>query len=132
MERTKNRILGWSWFGINLKGGEDLAAGKVAYVIFRALQMVSGPDRRRLAAILGSEKLRRDEKIMREGIGLIRNSGSLSVCAVEATRMVEREWRRFSGFVPPSQSKMMLRILCTGLMNLSRPRSGRTSSSAEI
>ena len=103
------------------KRGEDLAAGKVTYVIFRALQMLSGPDRRRLTAILCSEKLRRDEKTVREGIELIRSSGSLSVCAREATRMVEREWRRFSGFVPPSQSKTMLRILCAGLMNLSVP-----------
>ncbi|MFA5268496.1 MAG: polyprenyl synthetase family protein [Methanoregula sp.] len=97
--------------------GDDLAAGKLTYVIIRALELLDNPDRLRLRQILCSEHLRQDSQTMNEGIALVRKSGSLAECRTEALGMAERAWRDFSRIVPPSEPKVMLRLFSQNLLD---------------
>jgi geranylgeranyl pyrophosphate synthase/predicted secreted hydrolase len=97
--------------------GDDLAAGKMTYVIVRALELLDDPERSRLRQILCSEHLRQDPLGMEEGIGLVRKSGSLSKCRTEALAMADRAWRDFSRIVPPSEPKVMLRLFSQNLLD---------------
>ncbi len=97
--------------------GDDLAAGKLTYVIVRALELLDSPDRSRLRQILCSERLRQDPQTLEEGIALVRKSGSLAECQTGALAMAERAWRDFSRYVPPSEPKVMLRLFSKNLLN---------------
>jgi geranylgeranyl pyrophosphate synthase/predicted secreted hydrolase len=97
--------------------GDDLAAGKMTYVIVRALELLEGPDRSRLRQILCSEHLRQDPQTLNEGIALVRKSGSLAECRTEALAMTDRAWRDFSRIVPPSEPKVMLRLFSQNLLD---------------
>ena len=98
--------------------GEDIRAGKLTYVIFRALELSNEADRRRLKSILCSQRLRKDRGALREGIELVRRSGALDACRREAVSMFEAEWDRLSQVVPPSEAKVMLRMLCANLLHI--------------
>jgi geranylgeranyl diphosphate synthase type I len=102
--------------------GEDLAAGKLTYVIVRAMELLETVDRDRLKKILCSKPLRQDPVVLNEGIGLVQKSGALSVCRHEAQSMVEAEWKNFSLVIPPSEPKTMLRLFCRNLINNSQKR----------
>jgi geranylgeranyl diphosphate synthase type I len=97
--------------------GDDLAAGKLTYVIVRALELLDSADRTRLRQILCSEPLRKDPEVLDEGIALIRKSGTLTKCRTEALAMAERAWGDFSRQVPPSEPKVMLRHFAQNLLN---------------
>lgn len=99
--------------------GEDLRDGKPTYVIVRALEQLKALDRHRLQRILCSSTLRKKPSVLREGIELVRSSGALTSCRKEAQSTFEKEWGHFSEKLPPSEPKMMLRILCSHLLNLS-------------
>jgi geranylgeranyl pyrophosphate synthase len=98
--------------------GEDLAIGKLTYVIFQAWQRLAGEPRKRLEAILCSGTAAVDAGARQEGIELIRASGALTACRREAGRMLARGWRQLSAQVPPSESKTLLRLLCSSLIDL--------------
>jgi geranylgeranyl pyrophosphate synthase len=97
--------------------GEDLSAGKLTYVIVRAMELLDTEKQNRLKKILSSKALRKDPIVLREGIGLIQKSGALSVCHDEARSMLETEWEKFSQVIPPSEPKTMLRLFCRNLIN---------------
>jgi geranylgeranyl diphosphate synthase type I len=113
--------------------GEDLASGKLTYVIVRALERLPDRDRKRLENILCSHRLRKNPEVLAEGTGLVRKSGALRICRNEACAMVEEGWRSFSRCIPPSEHKLMLRLFSRTLMKdrrKSRPvvhRSGEES-----
>jgi geranylgeranyl pyrophosphate synthase/predicted secreted hydrolase len=96
----------------------DIAAGKLSYVIAKALRLLPKADGARLEEILCSPALRAKPCALAEGIDLVRNSGALDLCRQEAQEMMEREWKRFSALVPPSESKTMLRVLWNFLLSL--------------
>jgi geranylgeranyl diphosphate synthase type I len=96
--------------------GDDLAAGKLTYVIVRALELLESPDRSRLRQILCSESLRKDPQTLKEGIALVQKSGTLAECRTEAHTMAERAWVDFSRVVPPSEPKVMLRLFAQNLL----------------
>ena len=98
--------------------GEDLSAGKLTYVIARAMKNLPKDARERLIDIMTQETLRADQDCLREGIDLIRESGALDACRVFAQDMIEDEWRKFSKHVPPSDTKTMIRMLISGLTNI--------------
>ncbi|MBI5101893.1 MAG: polyprenyl synthetase family protein [Nitrospirae bacterium] len=98
--------------------GEDISSGKLTYVTLRAIELLKDKDSLRLQKILCSKMLREDPSVLREAIGLVRGSGALRLCQQDAGAMVEREWKRFSASVPPSESKTMLRILCARLLDV--------------
>ena len=101
------------------KEGEDLARGKMTFVIHRALQQLPRESRQRLANILCRPALRVRPEILQEGKTLIRRSGALEYCREESWRMVRRRWRSLSHALPPSDAKTMLRILCSSLVQVS-------------
>jgi geranylgeranyl pyrophosphate synthase len=97
--------------------GDDLAAGKLTYVIVRALELLDDPDRSCLRQILCSEHLRQDPRVIEEGIALVRKSGSLAACRTEALAMADQAWRDFSRKIPPSEPKVMLRLFAQNLLD---------------
>jgi len=99
-------------------GGCDLAEGKLTYVIFRALQRLPETERARLGIILGTPSLRQQAPALAEGIELIRQSGALESCRLEARKLVEDQWQRLSAHLPPSESKTMLRVLYRFILSL--------------
>lgn len=102
--------------GLRKHPGEDLAGGKLTYVLLRALDRLPPAARRRLALILCSDDLRGHARSHAEGVGLVRQSGALQVCANEARAMFERGWATLSRRVPPSASRLLLRGLCSHLL----------------
>jgi octaprenyl-diphosphate synthase len=98
-------------------GGSDLREGKITYAVLRALQRLPRRQRERLEAIVCSPALRQDDQAIAEGIELVRRSGAIEVCRKEARRMVEDEWKALSKYLPPSESKQMLRVLWTFLLS---------------
>jgi len=100
------------------KCGEDLAAGKVTYVVVRALKSLAPDKKQRLIEIITSPDQRNDPDILAEGIHLIYASGALEACRQEAQEMIEKEWRSFSRHVSPSDAKMMIKMLISGLTHV--------------
>lgn len=111
--------------------GEELASGKLTYVIIRALERLPEQERKRLESILCSDHLRSDPEHLAEGYGLIRKSGALGACRNEARAMVEEGWRSFSCCIPPSEHKLMLRLFSKTLMDNKRKRRKVVSPSGE-
>ncbi len=97
--------------------GDDLAAGKLTYVIVRALELLDNQDSSRLRQILCSDYLRQDPQTLHEGIALVQKSGSLAQCRAEALTMADGAWEKFSRIVPPSDPKVMLRLFTQNLLN---------------
>lgn len=96
----------------------DIAAGKLSYVVTKALRLLPNPEAARLATILCSPALRCESCVNLEAVGLVQRSGALAACRREAQEMIEREWKSFSAHVPPSEPKTMLRVLWTFLLAL--------------
>ncbi|MFV1994695.1 MAG: polyprenyl synthetase family protein, partial [Verrucomicrobiales bacterium] len=87
--------------------GEDLASGKLTFVIARPLKMLPPTPRERLEEILCSTELRRDPAVLEEGIDLVRNSGALEACRETAQQMLRDGWNAFAPAFPPSEPKIM-------------------------
>ncbi len=96
--------------------GSDLAAGKLTYVIYRALETLQGDRRKRLCQILCTRELRGDPRVLQEGIGLIRETDVLERCREEARTMFKAAWERFADNVPLTEPKMLLYKLCSNLV----------------
>jgi geranylgeranyl pyrophosphate synthase/predicted secreted hydrolase len=101
---------------------DDIAAGKVTYVLARALALLDEKDKTRLIRILCSPGERQQYGFQEEGIALVRKSGALGQCRAEAQAMVDESWRTFSKAVPPSEPKVMLRLF---VKNLIQPPANR-------
>jgi geranylgeranyl pyrophosphate synthase len=98
--------------------GEDLKAGKPTYAIIRAIGMLDGPGSERLKEILCTPELRENAAGLAEGIALVRRSGAVERCTEEAVGMIEEAWKQFSGHIPPSPAKLMLRVVCANLIRM--------------
>jgi geranylgeranyl pyrophosphate synthase/predicted secreted hydrolase len=98
--------------------GEDLAEGKLTYVLLRALERLKAGDGRRLQKIICSRKLRRQAGALAEGIELIRMSGAPAACREEAKTMLEEGWKLLSFRLKPSEPKILLETLCRSLQDL--------------
>ncbi|HVF70386.1 MAG TPA: polyprenyl synthetase family protein [Chthoniobacterales bacterium] len=98
----------------------DIAAGKLSYVIAKALRLLPPPEATRLKEILCSPALRAKGLAVAEGIDLVQRSGALAKCREEAQHLMEEKWKEFSAHVPPSEPKTMLRVLWNFLLSLDR------------
>ncbi len=96
----------------------DIAAGKLSYVIAKALRLLPKAEAARLQETLCSADLRSNPCRISEGIDLVQRSGALDLCRKEAHQMLEVQWKRFSAHVPPSEPKTMLRVLSAFLLSL--------------
>jgi geranylgeranyl diphosphate synthase type I len=103
--------------GRSRRCGEDLAAGKLTYVIVRALEGLPPRERKRLEKIVCSKRLRKKPEILAEGIGLVRKSGALDACRKEARALVDAGWHDFSPGIRPSEHKLMLRLFSHTLID---------------
>lgn len=97
--------------------GEDLASGKLTYVIVRAMELLPDPERKRLEKIVCSRRIRKNPEHLSEGIALVRKSGALGTCKREARTLVEEGWQGFSPGIPPSEHKLMLRLFARTLID---------------
>ena len=97
---------------------EDLISGKPTYPVITALRRLNARKSSRLKRIVGNKSLRTKPAILVEAIGLIRSSGALDECREHAKKMIEKEWKYFSGYVKSSEAKIMLRMMCTSLLNV--------------
>jgi geranylgeranyl pyrophosphate synthase/predicted secreted hydrolase len=98
--------------------GEDIASGKVTYVIVQAIRRLEGAERSRLVSILCSPELRKEQGALLEGIELVRKSGALEHCREVAKRMSLDADERFGDAVPSCEAKVMLRMLCLKMLDL--------------
>ena len=99
--------------------GEDLRAGKLTYVILRALELLAAPERALLRDVLCRPDLRSDPHILNRGIELVMHSGACEQVREEAYAHVAPAWEAFSLCVPASSSKTELRLLWESLLDLS-------------
>jgi geranylgeranyl diphosphate synthase type I len=97
--------------------GEDLAGGKVTYLIFRALQLLPSSDSDRLRTILCNPEMRAEPDIRAEGIRLVMSSSACEKVRQEARTLVETGWQVYSRQVQPSAAKTELRLLWEGLLD---------------
>lgn len=92
---------------------EDLASGKMTYVIFRALQLLSGDRRAALRSIVSDARRHGDSSRLSEGIELVRESGALTQCQQEAHAMLRAAWSDLCKHVPDSHARRCIHRLCT-------------------
>ena len=91
--------------------GEDLRAGKITYVILRALEMLDPADRQRLKVLLRGFDGGEEGTAHREAMALIHKSQVLELCYDEALAMINNGWKELSTVLPPSQAKTLLRLM---------------------
>lgn len=101
---------------------DDIAAGKMTYVIARALALLEESEKERLIRILCSPDVREQPAFQEEGIALVRKSGALEQCRAEAVAMVDEAWHTFSGIIPPTEAKVMLRLFSKNLVQSPKSR----------
>jgi geranylgeranyl pyrophosphate synthase len=97
--------------------GEDLRAGKLTYLILRALETLAPPERGFLRDTLCRPERRADPGVLNQGIELVKRSGACEQVRREARALVEPAWEAFSLAVAPSSSKTELRFLWESLID---------------
>jgi geranylgeranyl diphosphate synthase type 3/geranylgeranyl diphosphate synthase type I len=95
---------------------EDLAEGKLTYVMVNALRMLEERDRERLAQIVCSKTLRQEADGQGEACELMRRSGALESCRSEAQMLAQRSWEKFAKALPNSWPRMILRMMTLRLL----------------
>ncbi len=98
--------------------GEDIATGKLTYVIACALRRLDVAVRDRLEQILCTKELRDDPATVLEGAEIVRDSGALEACRELAREMIVEAWETFSNHLPLTQSKLMLHTMALKLIEL--------------
>jgi predicted secreted hydrolase len=95
--------------------GAVLAAGRVNYVVFRALQLLPSGAGDRLRDILCDRGLRKDPNALAEGTELVAASGAGEAVRAEACEVFGHAWQEFSGYAVPSYAKTELRLALESL-----------------
>jgi len=98
--------------------GEDIAAGKASYAIFKAISLLPPAERDRLVKLLSDTSERTSPDGLAAGLDLMERSGAFDACRNEAKALVEETWPAFSAAVNQTQGKVVLRLLITNLLNL--------------
>lgn len=99
--------------------GEDLANGKLTYVIAAAFKMLPPEQSERLQKLLCCQHLRNDPSQVLEGIELIHQSGALQACRNKARALSQQGWLCFSQQIRSSEAKIMLHAMSRKLLDLS-------------
>lgn len=98
--------------------GEDLANGKLTFVVARALRRLPATQAARLQDILCDAARRNHPEVLDEGIELVQRSGALEECRATARKMVDTAWAGWSRWTRPSGPKVMLHTMCLRLIEL--------------
>lgn len=104
------------------KVGQDVATGKLTYAVVRALDRLGSVPRRHLLDLLCRRSS--DQDTVSEAISLVHETGALEECRGQARRIFEKAWSSFTGLVPESGKKAMLRELCDALIGAWMPSEG--------
>ena len=97
---------------------EDIAEGKITYVILRAMEALGSRKSRRLKEIVASRELRTRAEFRREAALLVRESGVFLSCRDKALSMLEEAWQELSRLLEPSHPKILLRMMDRKLINI--------------
>ncbi len=97
--------------------GEDISAGKPTYVIVKALNRMTDSDRDRFLSIFCTKTLRSQNAGLEEAVDLVKKSGALQECREKAEKMIDDEWQGFNEYAVHCDSKIMLRMLISALLN---------------
>lgn len=96
--------------------GEDLAHGKLTWVVVRALLMLEGPARDRLIEILCDAELRNDPKGRAEGLALVTESGAIAHARAETRKGVQRIQKQYRHDLRASLAATTLQMTVSGLL----------------
>ena len=96
----------------NKKTGEDLEQGKINLVTISAVKLLPLAEGEELISILCNRNLRKEKKYFDRGLELIRKSGALEKCLQLASSIIEQAWQPFASLLPPSEPKIILKVLC--------------------
>lgn len=99
--------------------GEDMSAGQPTYVIVKAIEQLPSRQRERLLEIFSSPTLRNSPETLAEAVKLVRDSDALRYCHKKAEEMIEASWDDFNKIARHNDSKMMLKMLLSSLLNYS-------------
>jgi len=105
--------------------GEDIAEGKMTYVILKTLMALDKDGRQHFQDILVHKENRADPQHLSEGVSVIDKSGVLDLCRQEAHTILEKSWEELSGVLEPSEAKILLKTMCYNLISktLEKPSS---------
>lgn len=108
VDDTNNFTGGEKW---GKETGEDIRERRLTYVVLRALKALPAAERDRLWAILSADPATFTPDMQAEACRLVERSGVIERCREEARTMIHEAWTELSGVLPPSQSKLLLRLL---------------------
>ena len=97
--------------------GEDLACGKLTYVILLALEAVKSNDLTFITDLL-RKKIPPSAGNIKKGIRIIRDSGALQKANADIFSRLNDAWEDLSEIVPQSDAKIMLKVMCEHLLKL--------------
>jgi geranylgeranyl pyrophosphate synthase len=98
--------------------GEDIAEGKLTYVVVTALKRLESAERDRLIGILSDPVERITAETHGEAMDLIRSSGAIDESRALAQRLASEAWARLLPEVPMTPSLALLQHLATRLIQL--------------
>ena len=98
--------------------GEDIANGKLTFVIAKAIRMLEDKKKIRLKEILCDTELRNEKASLDEAVELVQLSGALKKCKKIAREMSLNGWEHFAKVVPGCEAKIMLNMLHLKMLDL--------------
>lgn len=108
VDDTNNFTGGARW---GKETGEDIRERRLTYVVLRALKALPAAGRDRLWAILCADPASFTADMQAEACRLVEQSGVIERCREEARAMIGDAWTELSDVLPPSHSKLLLRLL---------------------
>jgi len=87
--------------------GDDINEGKRTLLVIHTLRKAGSRERKRLIEILNMHT--KDEKLIREAIGIIEKCGSVEYAKEYARRMVREAWKDAETLLPDNPAKEKLR-----------------------
>lgn len=97
--------------------GDDLACGKITYVIALALQRLQGEDLAFMENLLSGRMASSGEPLER-GLNLVRQSGALELANEKVLSLLDESWEALCRAVPQSEARILLRVMCEHLLKL--------------
>lgn len=95
---------------------DDIAAGKLTYVVARALEALPRAEREELSRIVCGPLTRTNAVHLRRAHELVRHSGALEGCRAEARAMMEKAWAKTAAHLPHEIPRRLLYEICTALV----------------
>ncbi len=95
--------------GLGKELGDDINEGKRTLLVIHTLNVSPENEKKRLLEILNAHT--KDDKLLKEAIGIIRKHGSVEYAKKTAGSLVEGAWKKIDATIPDSEAKKELRAL---------------------